>query len=140
MVPYAHILLPSSAQCLLPARVSEGMVPSERALLRRPGSEEGEARRGDRNNDWLVSGRKPGGVGTNGDGTEPVTLGQWTASPGLVGKRLAESPGKYLQEPTGTGQRRGQCRASRAAASRPGLSLPRSAGRGPEAGPRGGVR
>lgn len=82
------------------------MVPSERARLRRPGSEEGEARRGERNSCWLASGRKPGGVGMNRDGEEPVTLGQDMARLGQEGKRPAESPGKYLQEPTGQGRRR----------------------------------
>lgn len=73
---------------LLPARVREGMVPSERARLRRPGSEEGEARRGDRNSCWLVSGRKPGGAGMNRDGDGPAARGQGTARPGLEGKYL----------------------------------------------------
>ena len=74
------------------------MVPSERARLRRPGSEEGEARRGDRTSWWLAIGRKPGGVGTNKDGEGPVMLrlGQGTARLGLVGKRPTESPGKHL--------------------------------------------
>lgn len=62
-------------ESLLPARVREGMVPSERARLRRPGSEEGEARRGDRNSCWLVRGRKPGEVGRKRDGEEAATLG-----------------------------------------------------------------
>lgn len=79
-----------------PARVSEGMVPSERARLRRPGSEEGEAWRADRNSCWLASGRKPGGVGMNRDGEEPVTLGQGMARLGQVGKRPVASPGRYL--------------------------------------------
>lgn len=56
-------------------RVRGGMVPSERARLRRPGSEEGETRRGDRNSCCLVRGRKPGGVGMNRDAGEDVTLG-----------------------------------------------------------------
>lgn len=86
----------ATPQRLLPARVREGMVPSERARLRRPGSEEGEARRGDRNSCWLARGRKPGGVGMNRDGEEPATLEQGMARLGQVGKRLAESPGKYL--------------------------------------------
>lgn len=51
------------------------MVPSERARLRRPGSEEEETRRGDRNSCCLVRGRKPGGVGMNRDAGEAVTLG-----------------------------------------------------------------
>ena len=74
------------------------MVPSERARLRRPGSEEGEARRGDRNSCWLVIGRKPGGEGMNKDGEGPVMLrlGQGMARLGLVGKRPTESAGKHL--------------------------------------------
>lgn len=79
------------------------MVPSERARLRRPGSEEGEARWGDRNSCWLVIGRKPGGEGTNKDGEGPVMLrlgqGVVRLGPvrlGPVGKRPTESPGKHL--------------------------------------------
>lgn len=79
------------------------MVPSERARLRRPGSDEGEARRGDRNSCWLASGRKPGAVGMNRDGEGPA-LGQGTARLGLAGKRPAASRGKYLQEPVGHGR------------------------------------
>lgn len=74
------------------------MVPSERARLRRPGSEEGEARRGDRNSCWLASGRKPGGAGMNRAGEGPATLRQGTARLWPAGKRPAESPGKYLRE------------------------------------------
>lgn len=84
------------------------MVPSERARLRRPGSEEGEARRGDRNSCWLARGRKPGGVGTNRDGEEPAMLGYGMARLGPVGKRPAESPGKHLQEPSGRAGREDQ--------------------------------
>lgn len=77
------------------------MVPRERARLRRPGNEEGEARRGERNSCCLVRGRKPGGVGMNTGAGEAVTLGQGMARLGLEGKRLAESPEKYLQGPMG---------------------------------------
>lgn len=80
------------------------MVPSERARLRRPGSEEGEARRGDRNSCWLARGRKPGGVGMNRGGGEPATPEQGMARLGQVGKRPAESPGKYLWEPRAGGR------------------------------------
>lgn len=95
---------PAAPRRLLPARVREGMVPSERARLRRPGSEEGEARRGDRNSCWLARGRKPGGVGMNRGGGEPATPEQGMARLGQVGKRPAESPGKYLWEPRAGGR------------------------------------
>lgn len=75
------------------------MVPSERARLRRPGSEEGEARRGERNSCGPASGRKLGGVGRNTAGEEPGPDGQGLARLGPVGKRMAAaSPGKHLQE------------------------------------------
>lgn len=81
-------------------------MPSERARLRRPGSEEGRARQGDLNSCWWASGAKPGGVGMNRGGE--AALGQGMARPGLVGKRPAESSGKYLQEPVGHGREGGQ--------------------------------
>lgn len=86
------------------------MVPSERARLRRPGSEEGETRRGDRKSCCLVRGRKPGGVGMKRDAGDVVMLGQGTARLGLEGKRLAESPEKYLQGP---GPQRGESKPGR---------------------------
>lgn len=117
------------------------MVPSERARLRRPGSEEGEARRGERNSCWLASGRKPGGVGMNRDGEGPVALGQGTARPGLVGKRPAESLGKHLREPVGRGrEEEGQPReALEAASTQVPAPLPWCQV-GPESGSQGGVR
>lgn len=117
------------------------MVPSERARLRRPGSEEGEARREERNSGWLASGRKPGGVGMNRDGEEPVTLGQDMARLGQVGKRPAESPGKYLQEPTGQGRRRRVSPKGSERSLHPVVRpLSPSARWGLSWGPRGGVR
>lgn len=116
------------------------MVPSERARLRRPGSEEGEARRGDRNSCWLASGRKPGGVGMNRDGEGPA-LGQGTARLGLVGKRPAASHGKYLQEPIGHGrEEESQPREALEAASAQVPSPLPWCQVGPESGSQGGVR
>lgn len=96
------------------------MVPSERARLRRPGSEEGEARRGDRNSCWLASGRKPGGVGMNSDGEGPAP-GQDTARLGLVGQRPAATRGEHLQKPVGRGrEEEGQPRGGSGGGLRPG--------------------
>lgn len=84
------------------------MVPSERARLRRPGSEEGETLRGDLNSCCLVRGRKPGGVGTNREAGEVVMLGQGMARLGLEGKRLTESPERNLQGPMGHKEEEGE--------------------------------
>lgn len=99
-------------------------MPSERARLRRPGSEEGEARRGDRNSCWLASGRNPGGVGTNRAGEEPVTLGLGMARLGPVGKKPVASPGKHLRAPSGKERGAGEPRTW-------GLGSPGTAGPGP---------
>lgn len=117
------------------------MVPSERARLRRPGSEEGEARRGDRNSCWLASGRKPGGVGMNSDGEGPAP-GQDTARLGLVGQRPAATRGEHLQKPVGRGrEEEGQPRggALEAASAQVPAPLPWCQV-GPESGSQGGVR
>lgn len=68
------------------------MVPSESALLRRPGREEGEVLRGDLKSCWFVRCRILGGVGTNRD-----VAGEGKAVPGLLGKTVIESPERYLQ-------------------------------------------
>lgn len=131
---------PAWAEHLLPARVREGMVPKESARLRRPGSEEGEARRGDRNSCWLASGRKPGGLGMNRDAAGPAP-GHGTARLGLVGKRPAESLGKHLQEPVGHGrQEEGQPREALEVASTQIPSPLPWCQVGPESGSQGGVR
>lgn len=75
-----------------PALAREGMVPSESALLRRPGREEGEVLRGDLKSCWFVRCRILGGVGTNRD-----VAGEGKAVPGLLGKTVMESPERYLQ-------------------------------------------
>lgn len=58
----------------------------------------------------MVRGRKPGGVGMKRDAGDVVMLGQGTARLGLEGKRLAESPEKYLQGP---GPQRGESKPGR---------------------------
>lgn len=117
------------------------MVPSERARLRRPGSEEGEARRGDRNSCWLASGRKPGGVGMNRDGGEGPALGQGPVRLGLVGQRPGATHGEHLQKPIGRGrEEEGQPRgALEAASAQVPAPLPWCQV-GPESGSQGGVR
>lgn len=67
-------------------------MPSESALLRRPGREEGEVLRGDLKSCWFVRCRILGGVGTNRD-----VAGEGKAVPGLLGKTVIESPERYLQ-------------------------------------------
>lgn len=67
-------------------------MPSESALLSRPGREEDEIPRGDLKSCWFVSWRILGGVGTKRDVAEeekPV--------PVPLGKRVMESPERYLQ-------------------------------------------
>lgn len=76
----------------LPALAKEGMVPSERALLRRPGREDEEVLRGDLKSCWFVSWRILGGVGTKRDVAE-----EGKAAPVPLGKRAMESPERYLQ-------------------------------------------
>lgn len=67
-------------------------MPSESALLRRPGREEEEVLRGDLKSCWFVRCRILGGVGTNRD-----VAGEEKAVPGLLGKTVIESPERYLQ-------------------------------------------
>lgn len=76
----------------LPALAKEGMVPSESALLRRPGREEEEVLRGDLKSCWFVSWRILGGVGTKRDVAE-----EGKPVPVPLGKRVIESPERYLQ-------------------------------------------
>jgi len=67
-------------------------VPSESALLRRPGREEEEVLRGDLKSCWFVSWRILGGVGTKRD-----VAGEAKPVPVPLGKRVIESPERYLQ-------------------------------------------
>lgn len=76
----------------LPALAKEGMVPSERALLRRPGREDEVVLCGDLKSCWFVSWRILGGVGTKRDVAE-----EGKPVPVPLGKRAMESPERYLQ-------------------------------------------
>lgn len=68
------------------------MVPRESALLRRPGREEEEVLRGDLKSCWFVSWRILGGVGTKRE-----VAGEGKPVPVPLGKRVIESPERYLQ-------------------------------------------
>lgn len=68
------------------------MVPSESALLRRPGREEEEVLRGDLKSCWFVSWRILGGVGTKRDVAE-----EGKPVPVPLENRVIESPERYLR-------------------------------------------